>query len=90
MSRRLDHAVAAAGRRPEELRRLLNVSGLITQGTSDGPLRGPVDQWADELAELALDYGFDTFIFWGEPGEQLERFAEEVVPATRERIDMHD
>jgi alkanesulfonate monooxygenase SsuD/methylene tetrahydromethanopterin reductase-like flavin-dependent oxidoreductase (luciferase family) len=89
MSRRLDHAVAAAGRRPEELRRLLNVAGLITNGSSDGPLRGPVDQWADELTELAVDYGFDTFIFWGGPGEQLERFAQEVVPATRELLDMH-
>jgi alkanesulfonate monooxygenase SsuD/methylene tetrahydromethanopterin reductase-like flavin-dependent oxidoreductase (luciferase family) len=65
MSRRLDDAVAAAGRNPAELRRVLNVAGVITDGASDGPLRGPVEQWADELTELAVDYGFDTFIFWG-------------------------
>jgi alkanesulfonate monooxygenase SsuD/methylene tetrahydromethanopterin reductase-like flavin-dependent oxidoreductase (luciferase family) len=85
MSRRLDDAVAAAGRNPAELRRVLNVAGVITDGASDGPLRGPVEQWADELTELAVDYGFDTFIFWGEGVDQLERFGEEVIPATRQR-----
>jgi alkanesulfonate monooxygenase SsuD/methylene tetrahydromethanopterin reductase-like flavin-dependent oxidoreductase (luciferase family) len=85
MSRRLDDAVAAAGRNPAELRRVLNVAGVITDGASDGPLRGPVEQWADELTELAVEYGFDTFIFWGEGVDQLERFGEEVIPATRQR-----
>ena len=86
MSSRLDDATAAAGRAPQELRRILNVAGTITDGASGGPLRGPVDQWADELTELAVDYGFDTFVFWGEGEGQLERFAEEVIPATREQV----
>jgi hypothetical protein len=32
----------------------------------------------------------DTFVFWGEgdPEVQLHRFAEEVVPAARERIEL--
>lgn len=85
MSNRLDDAMGAAGREPGELRRILNVAGVITEGATAGPLRGPADQWADELAELAVDYGFDTFIFWGEGPGQLERFAEEVIPATRAR-----
>jgi len=85
MTARLDDAIADAGRQPSELRRILNVSGGITDGSSEGPLRGPVDQWADELVELALDYGFDTFVFWGEGEDQLDRFATEVVPAARER-----
>jgi alkanesulfonate monooxygenase SsuD/methylene tetrahydromethanopterin reductase-like flavin-dependent oxidoreductase (luciferase family) len=85
MSSRLDDAMSAAGREPGELRRVLNVAGVITDGTTDGPLRGPAEQWADELTELAVDYGFDTFIFWGEGSGQLERFAEEVIPATRAR-----
>jgi alkanesulfonate monooxygenase SsuD/methylene tetrahydromethanopterin reductase-like flavin-dependent oxidoreductase (luciferase family) len=45
---------------------------------------GPVQQWADELAQL-VQHGFDTFVFAGEPA-QLARFAEEVVPATRELV----
>jgi hypothetical protein len=32
-----------------------------------------------------VEYGFDTFIFWGEGVDQLERFGEEVIPATRQR-----
>ena len=86
MTKRLDDAIARAGRQPGDVRRILNVAGTITAGASEGPLRGPVDQWADELAELVADYGFDTFVFWGEGDGQLERFAEEVAPATRERL----
>ena len=86
MAARLDDAAAAAGRDPASLRRILNVSGEITDGASAGPLRGPVHQWLDELTGLALTYGFDTFIFWGEGEHQLARFAEEVVPATRAQL----
>jgi hypothetical protein len=44
-------------------------------------LQGPVQQWTDELTELVVGYGFDTFLLWAESDEQLERFAQEVVPA---------
>src|SRR5690606_38194654 len=64
MARRLEDEAAAAGREPAELRRILNVSGTITAGETGGPLRGPVDQWVDELGDLAVGYGFDTFVFW--------------------------
>jgi alkanesulfonate monooxygenase SsuD/methylene tetrahydromethanopterin reductase-like flavin-dependent oxidoreductase (luciferase family) len=87
MSRRLDDAVAAAGRPQEAVRRVLNVSGSITDGSSDGMFRGPAGQWVDDIADVAASYGFDTFIFWGEDGDQqLDRFAQEVVPAVRERL----
>ena len=86
MSKRLDDVLADAGRDPTELTRVLNVSGTIDAGRSDGPLRGPVTQWTDELLELALDYGFETFIFWGEGDRQLDLFAQEVVPATRRAL----
>jgi len=86
MSARLDEAVADAGRSPGELRRVLNISGTITDGVSEGPSNGPADQWADEIAALATDLGFDTFIFWGEGDDQLERFAEQVVPAARRQL----
>jgi alkanesulfonate monooxygenase SsuD/methylene tetrahydromethanopterin reductase-like flavin-dependent oxidoreductase (luciferase family) len=86
MARRLDDAAAAAGRDPAELRRILNVSGTITDGGSSGLLQGPVDQWVDELADLALTHGFDTFVLWAGGDDQLARFAEEVVPALRARV----
>jgi hypothetical protein len=39
------------------------------------------------VRRLHEDYRFDTFIFWGEgdPEDQMRRFAEDVVPAARER-----
>lgn len=86
MSARLDDAIAEAERSPDDVRRVLNVSGTITDGTSRGPLDGPVDQWVDELTALATGQRFDTFVFWGEGEGQLERFAEHVVPAARARI----
>jgi alkanesulfonate monooxygenase SsuD/methylene tetrahydromethanopterin reductase-like flavin-dependent oxidoreductase (luciferase family) len=86
MSSRLDESAVEAGRDPASLRRILNVNGEITDSVSDGSLKGPVNQWVDELTELAVDYGFDTFVFWGEGEGQLMRFAEEVVPAVRNQI----
>ena len=85
-SARLDHAAAAAGREPAEIRRVVNVNGQITDGARLGLLRGPVDQWVDELTDLAVGYGFDTFMFWGDGEDQLPRFAEEVVPAVRAEV----
>ncbi|HJQ13714.1 MAG TPA: LLM class flavin-dependent oxidoreductase [Anaerolineales bacterium] len=86
MTRRLDDAAAEAGRDPASLRRILNVNGVITDGATNGMLQGPVDQWAEELTNLAITYKFDTFIFWGEGEGQLHKFAEEVVPAARAQV----
>lgn len=86
MAARLDDAAAEAGRDPASLRRILNVNGLVTDGASNGVLRGPVDQWVDELTDLVVTYGFDTFILWAEGEGQLSRFAEEVVPAVRAQV----
>jgi alkanesulfonate monooxygenase SsuD/methylene tetrahydromethanopterin reductase-like flavin-dependent oxidoreductase (luciferase family) len=55
-------------------------------GPRRGAFHGPVDQWVDGLAELVAAYGFDTFLFWGEGDRQLERFATDVVPATRDAL----
>jgi alkanesulfonate monooxygenase SsuD/methylene tetrahydromethanopterin reductase-like flavin-dependent oxidoreductase (luciferase family) len=86
MAARLDEAAAEAGRDPGELRRVLNVGGAITAGASEGVLRGPVAQWADELTALAVGHGFDTFVLWAEAPGSLARFAEEVVPAVRAQV----
>jgi alkanesulfonate monooxygenase SsuD/methylene tetrahydromethanopterin reductase-like flavin-dependent oxidoreductase (luciferase family) len=83
---RIDDAAADEGRDPSEIRRVLNVNGQITDGTRGGLLRGPVDQWVDALTDLAVGYGFDTFMFWGEGDDQLPRFAEEIAPAVRAQV----
>jgi alkanesulfonate monooxygenase SsuD/methylene tetrahydromethanopterin reductase-like flavin-dependent oxidoreductase (luciferase family) len=83
---RIDDAAASADRDPADIRRVLNLNGQITDGSRLGLLRGPVDQWVDELTDLAVGYGFDTFLFWGEGDDQLPRFAEEVVPAVRAQV----
>jgi alkanesulfonate monooxygenase SsuD/methylene tetrahydromethanopterin reductase-like flavin-dependent oxidoreductase (luciferase family) len=85
-SARIDDAAAAAGRDPRDIQRVANVNGRITDGTRGGLLNGPVDQWIDELTDLAVGYGFDTFMFWGEGEDQLPRFAEEVAPAVRAQV----
>jgi alkanesulfonate monooxygenase SsuD/methylene tetrahydromethanopterin reductase-like flavin-dependent oxidoreductase (luciferase family) len=85
-SARLDEAAAEAGRDPAEIRRVVNVNGQITDGERRGLLRGPLDQWVDELTDLAVGYGFDTFMFWGKGEDQLPRFAEEVAPAVHAQV----
>jgi alkanesulfonate monooxygenase SsuD/methylene tetrahydromethanopterin reductase-like flavin-dependent oxidoreductase (luciferase family) len=86
MTHQLNDAAAEAGRDPSSIRRILNVNGTITDGATNGMLQGPATQWAEELTHLAITYGFDTFIFWGEGEGQLQRFAEEVVPAVRSQV----
>jgi alkanesulfonate monooxygenase SsuD/methylene tetrahydromethanopterin reductase-like flavin-dependent oxidoreductase (luciferase family) len=86
MAARLDEAAAEAGRDPGELRRVLNLGGVITDGASQGMLRGPVGQWVEELTALAVEHGFDTFVLWAEGPRQLARFAQEVAPAVRAKV----
>ncbi len=82
---RIDDAEAESGR-TGELRRVLNVNGTITDGRSDGLLRGPVDQWTDELTDLAVGLGFDTFVLWAEGEDDHRRFTDAVIPAVREQV----
>ena len=86
---RVDDAAAAAGREPSAIRRLYNVSGVVSDGGGgEGALHGPPSLWVDTLAEWATDIGMDTFVFWpdADPRGQLERFAEEVAPELRKAI----
>ncbi|RKS76886.1 luciferase-like monooxygenase [Actinomadura pelletieri DSM 43383] len=85
---RIDEAAVSAGRDPAEIRRLYNINGTITDGASEGFLRGPVSQWTDELTDLAVGSGMDTFILWaeGDPETQIRRFAEEIAPAVRAQV----
>jgi alkanesulfonate monooxygenase SsuD/methylene tetrahydromethanopterin reductase-like flavin-dependent oxidoreductase (luciferase family) len=81
----IDEAAKRAGRDPKAIRRVANVSGQITDGEHNGFLNGPATQWVDDLRRLHDQYRFDSFIFWGEgdPDEQLQRFAQDVVPRVR-------
>jgi alkanesulfonate monooxygenase SsuD/methylene tetrahydromethanopterin reductase-like flavin-dependent oxidoreductase (luciferase family) len=74
----IDEAASGQGRDPAEIRRMLNVGGRITEGSSEGRLIGPPSQWVEQLAELVLEHGFDTFVYWPEddPVDQIHRFAE--------------
>lgn len=85
---RIDEGAAEAGRDPASIRRVYNVFGNITDGASSGFLNGPVDQWVDQLAELVLEYGMDTFVHGPQDGSvtQVERFAAEVAPAVRAMV----
>jgi hypothetical protein len=91
MNGRIDAAAAHAGRDPAAIRRLYNVFGRITDGSSSGFLDGPVDQWVDELSTLAVTQGMDSYILGvdGPPEDQLRRFALEVVPRVRENVARH-
>jgi alkanesulfonate monooxygenase SsuD/methylene tetrahydromethanopterin reductase-like flavin-dependent oxidoreductase (luciferase family) len=86
MNDRVDAGATEAGRDPDSIRRVYNVNGVITDGTSEGFLRGPVNQWIDEIARLATEFRGQTFVFWGDGKDQLRRFAEDVVPATRSAL----
>jgi alkanesulfonate monooxygenase SsuD/methylene tetrahydromethanopterin reductase-like flavin-dependent oxidoreductase (luciferase family) len=81
----IDEAAQQAGRSPGQIRRLLNIGGRFDP-VSRGPLHGPAEQWAEELADLALTDGISAFIFAGDDPDDLRRFAAEVAPAVRELV----
>jgi alkanesulfonate monooxygenase SsuD/methylene tetrahydromethanopterin reductase-like flavin-dependent oxidoreductase (luciferase family) len=86
---RLDESAIAAGRDPATIRRIVNISGQITDGErGHGPFEGPVDQWVETLATWGIEMGVDAFIVWpADTGTGLiERFAAEVVPSVREAV----
>src|SRR5699024_2705074 len=80
----LDQAALDAGRGPESIRRLYNVFG--TFGSASGFLQGTPDNWAEQLAELAVTTGMSSFILGTDSPDAVRRFAEEVAPAVRERV----
>lgn len=85
MNASIDEGAIAAGRDPAAVRRFLNIGGQFSR-TSGGFLLGPPRQWAEQLAELALEYGISGFILMGDDPGALETFAGDVAPATRELV----
>jgi alkanesulfonate monooxygenase SsuD/methylene tetrahydromethanopterin reductase-like flavin-dependent oxidoreductase (luciferase family) len=88
MQQRIDAAALAAGRQPEDIRRVYNVMGRITSETPQGPFDRPASSWVVELTRLAVEVGMDTFIFWPTDDRlrQMQQFAAEVVPGVREAV----
>lgn len=89
MNARVDEAATAADRDPADIARVYNVWGRIDG--AGGFLQGDVSRWVDELTDLVVEHGMDTFIFGPseDPVPQLERFAAEVAPAVREQVARH-
>jgi alkanesulfonate monooxygenase SsuD/methylene tetrahydromethanopterin reductase-like flavin-dependent oxidoreductase (luciferase family) len=85
-NRIIDEAATAAGRRPREIRRLVNIQGAF-EDTNRGFLQGPPEQWVEELLPFVLERGFSTFIIWSDDPVTIERFAGEVAPVLREAVD---
>ena len=85
MSRIVDDAAAEAGRDPGQVRRLLNINGRFATQSS-GFLHGPPDQWAEELAGLALEHGTSGFILASDDASVTQTYAHEVAPAVRELV----
>jgi len=87
LNARIDDGAASAGRDPASIRRIYNVAGQI-QATSDGYLRGPPEQWIEQLTSTAVDGRMDAFIVWApDPvSDHLRRFAAEIAPAVRQAV----
>ncbi|BCJ52531.1 N5,N10-methylene tetrahydromethanopterin reductase [Actinoplanes sp. NBRC 14428] len=85
LNEHVDAGAVAAGRDPRAVRRLLNVSGRFAP-TGTSFLDGPAEQWAEDLAGLALEHGVSAFILATDDAATIERYAAEVAPATRELI----
>jgi alkanesulfonate monooxygenase SsuD/methylene tetrahydromethanopterin reductase-like flavin-dependent oxidoreductase (luciferase family) len=92
-NRLVDEAAEVAGRDPRQVRRVLNLQGVIGESRTPPagrlpvgylmgePLAGPPQWWAETLMGFGAD-GFDTVLFWPvdpSPG-QVELLAGEVVP----------
>lgn len=83
---RIDTAAVAAGRRPEDVRRLMNFMGADFSPSGQGTLFGPPQQWIDHLVGLSLTHGVTAFIIGGDNPATIQRFGAEVAPAVREVV----
>ena len=86
---RIDETAVQAGRDPRQIRRILNLQGVIGDAPAPAreslpvgylagePLAGPPEFWAETLTGFVAD-GFDTLVFWPVDAsrEQVELLAE--------------
>ena len=83
---RIDEAAVSAGRSPGDVRRLMNFMNVRFSPAGRGLLDGPVDQWVEQLAGLALEHGVTAYLIGGDDVATTERFAAEVAPAVRDVV----
>jgi alkanesulfonate monooxygenase SsuD/methylene tetrahydromethanopterin reductase-like flavin-dependent oxidoreductase (luciferase family) len=95
---RIDAAALAAGRKPTDIRRIIQPVGAVIDhvetaerprsGPGGQPIRTTPDGWAKIIAEFVHEERFDAvnFVPEDESVEQLTRFATEVIPAARAAI----
>jgi alkanesulfonate monooxygenase SsuD/methylene tetrahydromethanopterin reductase-like flavin-dependent oxidoreductase (luciferase family) len=67
----IDEAAERAGRKPHDVRRLLNIG---------------VDVPTGRLVDLAVSHGFSAFLVMTDDPAEVQRLAEEVAPAVRELV----
>ncbi len=84
LNARIDEAAVAAGRAPEAVRRLYNMSGSF--GSGGGFLAGRPSDWAEQLAGLTLEQGMATYILGTDDPDDVRRFGEEVAPLVRDLV----
>jgi alkanesulfonate monooxygenase SsuD/methylene tetrahydromethanopterin reductase-like flavin-dependent oxidoreductase (luciferase family) len=85
MNKYIDDGAEKAGREPSAIRRMLNINGQFAQ-QSGGFLVGPPQQWAQQIAEVATEYGISGFILAADDPYSIEMYASEVTPAVREIV----
>lgn len=73
----IDESAELAGRAPNEIRRMLNIT----------PPRGGIDAWVERLSGLALEHRIDTFILAADDPDTVQVFGQQVAPAVREVVD---
>jgi alkanesulfonate monooxygenase SsuD/methylene tetrahydromethanopterin reductase-like flavin-dependent oxidoreductase (luciferase family) len=82
----VDEAASRAGRDPDDVLGMTNVSGELTDGErGDGPLDGPPEHWVETLARWAEELRLGAIILPAQSLEQVERLATEVVPDCERR-----
>jgi alkanesulfonate monooxygenase SsuD/methylene tetrahydromethanopterin reductase-like flavin-dependent oxidoreductase (luciferase family) len=84
-NRIIDDAALAAGRSPDDVRRLYNISGSFA-GSGREFFQGPPHVWVEQLAELTLAENMTGFLLIGDVATDIERFGFEVAPAVRELV----
>jgi alkanesulfonate monooxygenase SsuD/methylene tetrahydromethanopterin reductase-like flavin-dependent oxidoreductase (luciferase family) len=85
MNKHIDEGAEKAGREPSAIRRMLNINGQFAQ-QNGGFLVGPPQQWAQQIAEVATEYGISGFILAADDSYSIEMYASEVAPAVREIV----
>jgi alkanesulfonate monooxygenase SsuD/methylene tetrahydromethanopterin reductase-like flavin-dependent oxidoreductase (luciferase family) len=87
-NQRIDEAADAAGRSPSAVRRAYNIAVDFGTTGATGFLQGPPNMCAEQLAELTLIHGISVYLLFRTASATcLARFAEEVAPAVRERVE---